>query len=120
LQKLSLHRLLGAWALTLIFAATCSLKSVHSLLLHHDHHADHPVCEAAYSHDGLHLHDERYNPDDCSLCAFVLSVPEMISIPVFQATIVKLPDSAPASFYHAPVCSKTACDITRRRGPPTA
>lgn len=114
------YRQIGAWALTLIFATTCSLKSVHNLLLHdHDHDA-HPVCEAAYSHDGLHLHDERYNPDDCSLCAFVLSVPELISMAAFPAAIAKLPNSQRASLYHAPDLSKIACDITLRRGPPSA
>jgi len=103
--------------LALVFAAACSLKTVHSLLLHHAH-ADHPVCEAAYEHQGVHLHDERYSPDDCSLCAFVLSVPEMLSISAFVTRAVKLPDSESPNFYHAPVNSKTACDSTLRRGPP--
>lgn len=105
--------------MTLIFAAACSLKTVHGLLLHHSH-AARPLCEAKYDGKGAHIHDERYAANDCSLCAFVLSVPEMLSISALFAPPAKLPDSESPVLYQQPAVKKTACDSTLRRGPPVA
>ncbi len=99
----------------LVFFATWSLKSVHEFFRHH---REHPVCSAPYDGKITHLHDERYIGDDCRLCAFVLFVPELLSITALVAQPAKLPDSVPPVFYQPPPDSKTASDSTFRRGPP--
>ncbi|MBK7936199.1 MAG: hypothetical protein IPJ82_03600 [Lewinellaceae bacterium] len=115
MSKNSSYRRFGALALILVFSATWSLKSIHEFFRHHH---DHPVCTAAFDGQTTHLHDERYIGDDCSLCAFVLFVPEVITITALVATPSKLPDTVPPVFYQPPSGSKTACDSTLRRGPP--
>lgn len=120
LNKNGSYQRLGAWAVLLVFLAAWSLKTAHVLLLHHSDQAKHPVCEAAYEHHGTHLHDERWVNEDCSLCAFVVSVSEPFALPVLIAFLSKLPDSESPAFYFAPFYSKKACDSAMRRGPPTA
>lgn len=100
--------------LAFLFTATWSLKSVHEFFRHHH---DHPICTANYK-GGAHLHDERYIGDDCRLCAFVLFVPEVLSVTALVTTPVILPDSVAPVFYQSPADSKTACDSTLLRGPP--
>lgn len=103
--------------LALLFTTVWSVSSLHDFFLHHDH--EHPVCEAAYEgSNGTHIHDDRYEANDCSLCAFVLSVPEVLSFLTLPTQPTKLPDSESPNFYHSPTQSKTACDSTLRRGPP--
>lgn len=114
-QKIS-YRHWSACLLVLIFASMWSLKVGHALLAHHEH-AEHPVCEAATDHHGAHLHDERYAGEDCSLCAFVLAVPEVFSISVLISPVAQLPDSMQPSLYETPH-SKTVFDTTTLRGPP--
>jgi hypothetical protein len=66
------------------------LRATHTLFLHHDDH-DRPVCEAGYRGNTKHIHDERYGVrDECPLCAFLFSVPELISM----ASAVQLRSSA--------------------------
>lgn len=101
--------------LVLVFLAAWSLKSVHEFFRHH---SDHPVCTATVKGGGKHLHDERYIGDNCSLCAFVLFVPELLSITTLVAPANRPPDSLPPDFYQAPFDAKTAFDTTLRRGPP--
>ncbi len=106
---------MGAMFLALLFTTVWSVNSLHDFFLHHEH----PVCEAAYDGgSGVHIHDERYEAGDCSFCAFVLSVPEVLSFLTLPVSSSKLPDSESPNFYHSPVQSKTACDSTLRRGPP--
>ncbi|MBK9338936.1 MAG: hypothetical protein IPM98_21320 [Lewinellaceae bacterium] len=62
--------------LALVFLMSLTLKTGHLLLLHHDHQ-DIPTCEAGHDSHTAHLHDERYNPDDCSICAFLFATPEL-------------------------------------------
>ena len=82
------------------------------------HHREHAVCTAPFDGKATHLHDERYIGDDCRLCAFVLFVPELLSVTAFVASPATLPDTIPPVFYQGPAGSKTACDSTLRRGPP--
>ena len=93
-----------------------SLKVGHALLAHHEH-AEHPVCEAATDHHGAHLHDERYAGEDCSLCAFVLAVPDVFSISVLVSTAASLPPATSPMLYETRH-DKTAFDTTDLRGPP--
>lgn len=88
----------------------------HALLAHHDH-ADRPTCYVATDHDGTHLHDERYAGEDCSLCAFVLAVPDVFSISVLVRPAASLPHMAPTMLYETRH-DKTAFDTTDLRGPP--
>ena len=82
------------------------------------HHREYAVCSAPYDGKTTHLHDERYIGDDCRLCAFVLFVPELLSVTALVAPPAVLPDTVPPVFYQSPAGSKTACDSTLRRGPP--
>ena len=101
--------------LAVLFSLTWSLKSVHEFFRHHH---DRPACTATHANPGTHLHDERYIPDDCSMCAFVLCVPELLTINALVVAPLKLPDSIPPVFYQPPTDAKTACDSIFRRGPP--
>ena len=102
--------------LLLIFLTMWSVKMGHAFFAHH-RHTDRPVCEAALDHSTAHLHDERYAGEDCSLCAFVLAVPDVFSISA-------LPNDAPSVPYTAPLLpyesrtGQSAFDTTVSRGPP--
>ncbi len=54
-------------------------------MLNHVHHAL-PVCETGHKTPATHLHDERYNPDGCSVCAFLFAVPELVHGKLFTKT----------------------------------
>ncbi|MCE7921701.1 MAG: hypothetical protein DYG98_01475 [Haliscomenobacteraceae bacterium CHB4] len=114
LQTKSSLRNLWAILLTLVFTTAWSLNSLHDLLLHHEH----PVCEAAYDGKGTHIHDERYEAHGCTLCALLLSAPELMAAPSFPARVSTLPESEAPNFYHAPAQLAAAFDNTLRRGPP--
>ena len=104
----------------LLFTAFWSLKTMHVMLAHHHDASEHPVCEASHDQKSAHIHDERWATDDCSLCAFVVSVPEPFSSPGLPIFSTKLPDSASPVFYHAPVFIQKACEVVMRRGPPSS
>lgn len=114
------YRSLSAWALMVFFTAFWSLKTAHVLVLHHHASSDHPVCEAAHDQKSAHIHDKRWANEDCSLCAFVVSVSEPFLLPALPILFSKLPDSESPVFYFAPVFSKKACDASMLRGPPVA
>lgn len=118
LQQNQSYPRVGAWALMLLFTAFWSLKTVHILALHHHHAAEHPVCEVSHDPGAAHIHDERWAKEDCSICAFVVSVPEPFSLPAFQLHLSKLPESESPVFYQEPVFAKKASDSVMRRGPP--
>ncbi|MBL7797458.1 MAG: hypothetical protein JNJ90_13265 [Saprospiraceae bacterium] len=65
----------------LVLLASLMLKSGHHLLLHHDHGTK-PACHTDHTGSSTHLHDERYNPDDCSICTFHFGASEPAPIPV--------------------------------------
>jgi hypothetical protein len=120
LQQRQSYQRLGAWALLLFFVAMWSLKTAHGWLSHDHGHADHPVCEAAYDHHKAHFHDDRYANEDCSMCAFVVSVAD--APPVWHALgFLASPKIALKSpfFYEKPLVS-AGFDLTQRRGPPVA
>lgn len=101
--------------LGLVLLASLMLKSGHQLLQHHEHPAK-PVCEAEHTGNSTHLHDERYNPEHCSICAFLFATPELApvsvwlkkAIPCVADNPLALPIPLLQSAYHA----------TRLRGPP--
>jgi hypothetical protein len=104
----------------LIFTALWSLKTTHGWLAHEHDHAAHPVCSAAADHHSAHLHDESWAKEDCTLCAFVVSIPEPFVLPEWPVIFGELPCAAVYSLYVAPQLSKEACDRAMRRGPPAA
>jgi hypothetical protein len=115
----STYRNAGSAVLLLLFLAFFSLKASHALLAHHhDHEADHPVCEVTHDPGVAHIHDERWAVEDCSFCTFVISVPEPFSLPVLQDIWVKSPVNSTPNYYVAPHFSKASFDIHYRRGPP--
>lgn len=101
--------------LALVFVSSWSLKTVHTLVMHHAHH-DVPVCAAAYEGSSKHFHDERYQPDDCSVCAFIFAVPEIVSVSVLlqpPALVAGREMANPPSR-----CYSVDPDSVRSRGPP--
>lgn len=101
--------------MVLAFAASWALKVAHHWCMHHTHR-EVPVCAAAHQGTAKHLHDERYNPDDCSICAFIFAVPELVTVSVPLArTPVVLRRLLPA--YSLPFIS-TQPNTARLRGPP--
>ncbi|HRI59998.1 MAG TPA: hypothetical protein PK228_09755 [Saprospiraceae bacterium] len=112
-NKSSLRRI-AALCLALCFTTAWSLNTLHDLLLHHPH----PVCEAAYDGKGTHIHDERYEGHGCTLCALLLSAPELTARADLLALTSKLPDSESPDFYTAPVRPGAMCGSTLLRGPP--
>lgn len=109
---------MGAWALMLLFAAFWLFKTAHTLSEHHHDHANREACKTLCDHSRAHLHTLHWAKDDCSLCAFVVSVPEPFVLSALPDFLAKLPDSESPVFYRAPVFSKKACDSAMRRGPP--
>lgn len=101
--------------LTLIFLASWAVKVGHMIFQHHAHRSV-PVCEAARQGQTTHLHDARYQPDDCSICAFLFAIPELIPIsalPVLAAAAANCCVPAPPAILLA-----TAADSVSSRGPP--
>jgi hypothetical protein len=105
----------GAWAILLIFLTGWSMGTTHRLLQHHEH--DGPQCKAKFERNATHLHDERYANDHCTLCAFVLAAPYLLSVSALSAKSVLAPISK-ASFHLSPSCTNTLHDTTCLRGPP--
>jgi len=105
--------------LLLLFTGLWSVKTAHVLLSHHHAVAEHPKCEVSHDPNLSHIHDERWAKEDCSLCAFVVSVPEHFTLPTLPALLSSLPESGLPLFYHAPGFSRTAGDPAMRRGPPS-
>jgi len=105
-----------AGLLALVFVFSWSLKTAHTLFMHHAHH-DVPVCEAAYDgSSSKHFHDERYHPDDCSVCAFIFAIPEIVSVPVLLQPPVLV---AARAFIAPPTPFRPVeADAVRLRGPP--
>lgn len=73
--------------------------------------------EAEHDPNVAHIHDERYAKEQCSLCAFVLSTPELLSITSVLSKLGEVPDSS-VSFPCTPSCTRTIHDTTCLRGPP--
>jgi len=92
-----------------------SMGMVHRLFQHHEHSG--PECMVNYDHDATHLHDERYANEHCTLCAFVLSAPYMLSVSALAAKPA-LVTASKATFQLSPSCTNTIHDTTRLRGPP--
>ncbi|MBL7827500.1 MAG: hypothetical protein JNJ57_12765 [Saprospiraceae bacterium] len=116
---MQLRTYLRSWSaglLALVFVAFWLTKTMHVLVLHHHH--DHPVCTAS-SNDRSehHFHDERYADDECSICAFVFAIPELISVSVALKNDTPSPSQTQPT-YLAPACTDLAHDTTHRRGPP--
>lgn len=105
----------GAWAILLVFLAGWSMGSMHRLLQHHAHSG--PECAVNYDGHSTHLHDERYANEHCTLCAFVLSAPYLLTVSTLLAKPVLAP-VAKASFQRSPSCTNTTHDTTCLRGPP--
>ncbi|MFN0014352.1 MAG: hypothetical protein ACKVU2_07365 [Saprospiraceae bacterium] len=107
---------IASYLLCFAFLASLTLKSGHALLLNHTHHAV-PVCDAGHDNASAHLHDERYNPDDCSICAFLFAVPELVCVSIAltkpQLVAGESPN-APASWHFD--CTHHSIHL---RGPPT-
>jgi hypothetical protein len=102
----------------LVFLAGWSMGTMHQLLSHHDH-GDKISCilEAEHDPDVAHIHDERYENDHCSLCAFLLSTPELLSI----SAVLKAVECDPVSrdsFHCTASPARAAHDTTCLRGPP--
>ncbi|HOY07328.1 MAG TPA: hypothetical protein PLO67_18095 [Saprospiraceae bacterium] len=116
MQQKALFRSWSAHLLLLVFLAMWSVKMGHAFFAHHQH-ADRPVCEAAADHSTAHVHDERYAGEDCSLCAFVLAVPDVFSISVLLNAPSSTPDTAVLLPYESR-SGQTAFDTTVSRGPP--
>lgn len=95
-----------------------SLKTGHGFLRHHAGEAKHPVCEAGYEHNVVHIHDERWAKEDCSLCDFVVSVSEVYSLPLLSCRKAALPGLERPLYYVEPFFSKKDKDSVMRRGPP--
>lgn len=106
--------------MVVLFTAFWSLKTMHVLVFHHHTQAEHPVCEAAHDQKSAHIHDERWAKEDCTLCAFVVSVQESFSIPELRDILHKLPESTSPDFYQAPGLPTKANDAFQQRGPPMA
>ena len=117
LKTQTIYTHIKAGLLALVFVASWSVKTAHSLCMHHEHH-DVPVCEAAHKGNTKHLHDERYAPEDCSVCAFIFAVPEIVCVPVFSPLPAPAENRETAAMPSAyrPVYG----DAVRLRGPPPA
>jgi hypothetical protein len=104
--------------LLFVFLTMWSVKMGHAFFMHH-RHADRPVCEAAADRYSAHLHDERYTGEDCTLCAFVLAVPEIFSISVLPDVVLVAPATTRPSLYRS-LYGQSGYDTTVCRGPPAA
>lgn len=118
LQISSSYKRFSAWILVLLFTAMWSLKSGHIWLMHHADLDKHPVCEASHDQKSAHIHDERWAKEDCTLCAFVVSVSEPFTLPTLPDIRPILPDSNLPFFQLAPVHLNQVSDSAMRRGPP--
>lgn len=99
-----------------VFLLSFGLRSAHGWLSHADEHL-HEVCDADHNGRQKHIHDDRYKPDHCQLCAFFLSasvLPERITLrlPARDYPFMLLPFAA--------VCwAGKELSSNRGRAPPT-
>jgi hypothetical protein len=109
----------GAGLFTLLFTISTMWQAGHVFFQHqHDRHAL-PVCLAAHDDSGgTHLHDQRYQGETCSLCAFIFAVPELIEWPALPALPAAVFQRRALS-YLSPACH-TVCTAQPQRGPPAA
>lgn len=91
---------------------------MHVLLLHHHHDLDHPVCEISHDPGAAHIHDERWAVEDCTLCAFTVSVPEPFILPLLEDIRLKTPESSAPGQYATPFYAKPDFSAGLLRGPP--
>ncbi|MBN8677529.1 MAG: hypothetical protein J0M29_04845 [Chitinophagales bacterium] len=115
----STYQRYGAWSLALLFSAFWSLKTMHLLLVHHHHEAAHPVCEVSHDPSSAHIHDERWAVEDCTICAFVVSVPELFAAFLMEDMVLQAPVQCKPAMYTPPVYVKATFDANFRRGPPS-
>ena len=101
--------------LALIFIAEWALKLGLTLFFHHAHH-DAPVCVAAHECIVAHVHDARYLPDDCSMCAFLFAIPELITVAVWLEPTPAVTERITQA-YLTPLLSPGG-DSVNSRGPP--
>ncbi|MCC6459276.1 MAG: hypothetical protein IT260_02320 [Saprospiraceae bacterium] len=119
MTKQTTYGRLQAGLLALIFLASWALRSGHTLLVHNHAHHDVPVCTAEKEgHRTVHLHDERYQPDDCSVCAFLFATPELIPV-VFALPAIQ-PAADPGLPHPADVRTAAFGGPVLPRGPPAA
>lgn len=119
LQQTWSYRHICAGALLLLFSTFWSLKTGHILLAHHHESEEHPVCEVSHDPKSAHIHDERWAFEDCSICAFVVSVLEPYALPGLPIFSIKTPISTAPIFYQTPLFAKKDQDAEMLRGPPT-
>ncbi len=107
-----------ALLLVLLFAAAWLLRTVHGVVLHHQHAHNRLACTAFHDeHPGkTHLHDMRYAVEDCPVCDFGFAVPELISITALLSSPAPRHDSVTVFFQEAE--ENSLKDTVFRRGPP--
>lgn len=114
MKKQEKIRLLPA-LLSALFCLSVAARAAHHLFFHSAH--EHEICsDFQPDFKTTHLHDERYHFDDCSVCAFIFSVPEFVSMSAFVFSFEKLPDSVQV-FEEIEGVRRTA-DSIFLRGPP--
>lgn len=91
------------------------LKTGHLLMLEHAHHHV-PVCAAEHDQHATHLHDERFNPDSCSVCAFLLAVPDLAPLTTALNPPQPLAGRKPTGIVFPHLCA--SAQAIRLRGPP--
>ncbi len=98
-----------------LFCFSAGLRVVHHLFLHQ--HDDREICQD-FQHDEktTHLHDERYQPEKCEVCAFIFSIPEFVSISALVFRESKLADSLKIEAQKT--CVPSEVDSIYLRGPP--
>ncbi len=82
LQRIASNRRWVALLLAFFFVTAWSLKTMHGVFYHADHH-DRPICTVARDHSATHIHDSRYAGDDCPFCALALSTPILSALTTF-------------------------------------
>ena len=115
LNKNESYQRFGAWAILLVFQTGWFLGTLHQIL-HHGHNVS-LECSASHDPNATHLHDESYANEHCSLCVFVSSTPELLTISGIIFSSITHHDSKDA-FHCTPSCTRTFYDTTCLRGPP--
>lgn len=98
-----------------LFCLSVAARVAHHLFFHAAH--EHEICtDFQTDFKTTHLHDERYHLDDCSVCAFIFSVPEFVSMSALVFSYEKLPDSV--QVYEENEGQPRNVDSLFLRGPP--
>jgi hypothetical protein len=119
LPRRILYNKVSAFFLAALLTTFWSLKVAHGFLWHDaQHRHDKPVCAAAQQRETnvVHLHDERFSADDCTLCGFVLSATELPQLPEFAVRALTASIGKPV--LRRPQRSGVSILSTRLRGPP--